>query len=68
MTKKSQVVKKSASNPGVYRAVDNEPVSFPRPEVRSYDAYLNKNQDRARFLGQGGWAVQDFNSGSNINH
>ena len=51
MTEKPQVVKKSASNPGVYRAHDDEPVRLPRPELRSYDPDLNKNQDRARFQG-----------------
>ena len=65
MTKKPQVVKKSASNPGVYKAHDDEPVRLPRPELRSYDPDLNKNQDRARFQGQGDRAVKDFSSGSN---
>ena len=62
MTEKDQVFKKSTSNPGVYRAPDNEPVRLPRPEVRSSYPDLNKNQDRSKFLGQGD---RDFNSGSN---
>ena len=65
MTGKPRVVKKSASNPGVCRAHDNEPVRLPRPELRSYDPDLNKNQDRTRFQGQGDRAHKDLNSGSN---
>ena len=40
-------------------------VRLPRPELRSYDPDLNKNQDRARFQDQGDRATKDFNSGSN---
>ena len=63
--KKPRGVKKSASNKGVYRAHDDEPVRLPKPELRSYYPDLNKNQERAKFQRQGDRAIRDFNSSSN---
>ena len=54
---KPQPVRISSSTPCAYKTHDNEPR---RPNMRSHDPDLNKNQDRVRFQGQG-----DSHSGSN---